>query len=43
MFCILVTHCERDPHACAQYNLDAVAFESVLVGLFTIMTGKYCA
>jgi hypothetical protein len=26
-----------------QYNLDAVAFESVLVGLFTIMTGKYCA
>lgn len=28
---------------CGQYNLDAVAFESVLVGLFTIMTGKYCA
>ena len=22
-------------------NLDAVAYESVLVGLFTVMTGKY--
>eukprot|EP00041_Stephanoeca_diplocostata_P033013 m.1077457 g.1077457 ORF g.1077457 m.1077457 type:complete len:481 (+) comp24251_c0_seq39:995-2437(+) len=25
------------------YNLDAVAYESVLVGLFSIFTGKYCA
>lgn len=24
------------------YNLDAVAYESVLIGLFTIMNGKYC-
>lgn len=25
------------------YNLDAVAFESVIVGLFSIFTGKHCA
>jgi len=25
------------------YNLDAVAYESVIVGLFSIFTGKYCA
>ena len=24
------------------YNLDAVAYESVIVGFFTIFTGKYC-
>ena len=24
------------------YNLDAVAYESVLVGLFSIFTGKQC-
>lgn len=24
------------------YNLDAVAYESVIVGLFSIFTGKYC-
>jgi hypothetical protein len=24
------------------YNLDAVAYESVLVGLFSILSGKYC-
>jgi hypothetical protein len=24
------------------YNLDAVAYESVIVGFFSIFTGKYC-
>eukprot|EP00037_Helgoeca_nana_P012729 m.116056 g.116056 ORF g.116056 m.116056 type:complete len:415 (-) comp21613_c0_seq2:38-1282(-) len=25
------------------YNLDAVAYESIIVGLFSLFTGKYCA